>query len=528
MILYLSLVNSFSSTLIVAPSGGAYSSIQAAVNAAGPGDTVLVRPGTYNEAMSFGKSGDASGSITLKGDGGAILDGTGKGETGIAIDSRNYIKVIGMEVQNFTGSGTPIGISVQGSSSNLELRGNKVHNIENDNGNAHGIALYGTSATPISNVILDGNEVYNCKLGQSESMVLNGNVTAFTVSNNVIHDNDNIGIDFIGFEGNGPADQDQTRGGVCAANHVYHISSASNPTYGGDRSADGIYVDGGKDIVIERNVVDSCDIGIEVASEHGGKTTSGVTVRSNFVSRSYQGNILSGGYDATRGNAADIVIVNNTLYHGGDAEIVLQYNCSAIAIINNICVAKSGNPYLSNSGSNNTGITVDNNLYYGAGTSSPGSWPDGHPKYINPLLINAPADMHLQSASPARNSGATLSADTVGTLDIDGQPRVQEGIIDIGADEAGAAAVSRPFYTSQQRRAGINSSRHLITVFGIAPFVPATVRLFSMDGKNLRAVSFNNNDGMLMVDVNGLAAGRYLVKLSCGEEVITGIVWICK
>jgi hypothetical protein len=364
----------YASTLIVAKTGSSYTTVQAGVSAANTGDTVLVKAGTYNEAVTFGKSGSAAnGYITLKGESGAILDGIGQGQQGITIADKNYIKVIGIEVRNFTGSGTPIGISVEGSSSNLEIRNNVVHNIENAGGNAHGIAFYGTSTTPISAIIVDGNEIKDCKLGQSESMVLNGNVTNFTVSNNIVHDNDNIGIDFIGFEGTGPGDQDQARSGVCFGNHVYNISSATNPTYNGERSADGIYVDGGKDIVIERNVVDNCDIGVEIASEHGGKTTSGITVRSNFVSRSYQGNIMSGGYAAGRGNAANIVIVNNTLFHGGDGEVVLQFNCTTITIKNNICMGISGTAYLSNSGSNNTAITVDNNLYYGASTNSPGS-----------------------------------------------------------------------------------------------------------------------------------------------------------
>src|SRR6267378_552940 len=186
--------------IIVALSGGNYTSIQAGLNAANPGDTVWVKAGSYNEAVVFSKSGSAAnGYITLSGEAGAILDGTGKGQLGITISSKNYIRVIGMEVRNFTGSGTPIGISVDGSSSNLEIRNNKVHHIENANGNAHGIAFYGTLATPISTILVDGNEIRNCKLGQSESMVLNGNVINFTVSNNIVHDNDNIGIDFIGF-----------------------------------------------------------------------------------------------------------------------------------------------------------------------------------------------------------------------------------------------------------------------------------------------------------------------------------------
>jgi hypothetical protein len=527
-IIFLIRGNAFSSTIIVAKSGGAYSTIQAAVIAANAGDTVLVQAGTYNEAVSFGKSGNATGYITLKGETGAIIDGTGKGELGIAIVNRNYIKVIGMEVQNFKGSGTPIGISIEGSSSNLELRGNKVHNIENANGNAHGIAFYGTSAAPISALTVDGNEINNCKLGQSESMVLNGNVTNFNVTNNVVHDNDNIGIDFIGFEGNGPADQDQARSGVCAGNHVYNISSATNPTYGGERSADGIYVDGGKDIIIERNIVDNCDIGIEVASEHGGKTTSGITVRSNFVSRSYQGNIMSGGYAANRGNAANIVIVNNTLYHGSGGEVILQFNCNGITIKNNICVANSGTDYLSNSGGNNTNITVDNNLYYGTSTSSPGSWSDANAKYANPLLVNPPTDMHIQSASLAKNNGAALTADIAGTLDIDGQPRVQESAIDIGADEFGTTTILSQHKVSLRSHAGIFSTDRSIIVFGIGPGTISTVHIFSMNGKCVQTALGKNSNGTMVISNAGLASGRYWVRASCGKKILTGIVGIYK
>jgi len=438
---FFSMEKSKAVTIIVAPSGAIYATIQAGVNAANAGDTVLVRAGTYNEAVSFPRSGSlATGYITLLAETGAILDGTGKGQLGVYINSKNYIRVIGLEVQNFRGAGTPIGISVRGSSSNVQILNNKVHNIENANDNAHGIAFYGTTATPMTNILVDGNEVRNCLLGQSESLVLNGNVTNFIVSNNVVHDNDNIGIDFIGFEGVGPAGSDQARNGVCTDNTVYNISTFTNPTYGGDRNADGIYVDGGANITIERNTVYTCDIGIELASEHAGKNTQDITVRNNFVSGSYQANIMAGGYDDNRGNAVNIVIANNTTYQGRDGELALQFNCNNITIKNNIFYGRAGQDYLQEWGTNNTNIMVSNNLYFGQSTTSPGSWADARARYANPRLSAAPGNMHLLSTSPAIDAGLALGNDgsgnpLSGSLDIDKEARVAGVAIEIGADE---------------------------------------------------------------------------------------------
>ena len=427
--------------IVVAPIGGDFTTVAAGLGAAQAGDTIRVRVGNYNEGVSFGRSGSAAaGFITLLGDPGATLDGTGRSGSGVTINNRNYVRVTGLTVQNFKLGGTPMGIDVEGSSSFVELLGNVIHHIENPTGNAHGIAFYGTSATPMTHVVVEGNEIRNCRLGQSESLVLNGNIEGFTVSGNIVHDNDNIGIDFIGFEGTGPAGSDQARNGLCMDNVIYNISSATNPTYGGDRSADGIYVDGGRDLVIERNKVDNCDIGIEVASEHASGAASGVTVRNNFVSRSYQGNILMGGYAANRGDALNVVVVNNTTFQGANGEIELQYNCDGITVKNNILFSAPGQPYISVSGSNNTNVTVLNNIYFGGSGTSPGPFPDTRARFVNPLLVGPYADLHLQVGSPAIDAGHDLGNDAgglpiAGDSDINGLLRVRGIAIDIGAHE---------------------------------------------------------------------------------------------
>ena len=53
------------------------------------------------------------------------------------------------------------------------------------------------------------------------------------------------------------------------------IDSRGNPAYGNDRSANGIYIDGGKGISVDGNVISLCNIGIELASEHSGRRARG-------------------------------------------------------------------------------------------------------------------------------------------------------------------------------------------------------------------------------------------------------------
>jgi Right handed beta helix region len=134
-----------------------------------------------------------------------------------------------------------------------------------------GITVYRTNPdVPLSDIVIDDNTIYDCEPADSETLTLNGNVDSFEVDRNVVHDVNNIGIDFIGGEGisTSPA-TDAARNGTCRDNVVYRARSS----YGGGYAA-GIYVDGGRNIVLERNIVHECDEGIEVGAENPGVTAS--------------------------------------------------------------------------------------------------------------------------------------------------------------------------------------------------------------------------------------------------------------
>jgi len=460
--------------------GSPWRHIQHAASAVGAGDTVYVRAGVYNEAVTVSASGSANEPITFSSYPGelATIDGTGlkiaNGQSGLVnIADQSYVAIEGFEIRNFTSSSdanVPIGIYVQGSGSHVQLLNNHVHaitttapaNASNCASDALGIAVYGTEAPQsIDHLTISGNEVDHNKTGCSETVTLNGNVTNFVVTNNKIHDNNNIGIDAIGFEGTSPEPAyDQARGGEISGNLVYNITSYGNPDYGNQYAADGIYVDGGTNIVIERNIVHNADLNIELASEHSGHVTSYVTVRNNLV---YDGNatgISIGGYDSSVGGTDHCAIVNNTLYNNdtqqqGSGEFQIQYHATNNIFENNILYANAQDLLLSYNNSSESSPVVSNyNLFFSSdsnpsaaqwvwlGTTYAGltQWqavhghPDPNSLFANPEFdsLTAP-NFDIQTSSPALNAGIDLGTAVVGTVDFAGNPRVNGSLISIGA-----------------------------------------------------------------------------------------------
>jgi len=497
-----SLLAQSGSTFYVAKSGsnsnsGSFTApwltIQHAASSVSAGATVYVEAGVYNESVTFPASGTASNYITFANYPGqtAVIDGTGLSVTGtqglINIVNQSYITINGFEIRNYTTSSsgpTPAGIWITGSGTGVQLLNNLVHNItttSEKNGNAFGIAVYGTSSTPITGITISGNQVYNLKTGQSESVNVDGNVTYFTITNNIVHDNDNIGIDAIGFEGVGPAGFDQAKYGEVSGNTVYNISGIHNAGEGNQYDADGLYCDGCAYVIFERNTIHNCDLNMEAASEHKGHTSSYVTIRNNLFYDANSVGVSIGGYSSTVGGSDHVVIVNNTLYNNNvqnqGAEFQIQYHsgsASGNVFENNIVYAGTQNVWIYSFVKGNTNYpappaTLNWNLYYStagyvSGTSidwagkstyktyaayQSGSGEDANSPVANPLFVNlgsTPPNLDVASGSPAINAGSSSLTCSVGycgsgtsiygSTDYAGNPRVNgSGQINIGAYE---------------------------------------------------------------------------------------------
>ncbi len=484
-----------------------WKTIQKAANVAKAGDKVYVRAGIYKERVQINVSGTSTAPITFSSyqSESVVLDMTGTTPGNdlspiIRVPSRNYVTIQGFELRNYrttSDAKVPVGILVDGACAGVKLIKNKIHHIEQNNAedgnfdaNAHGIAVYGTAASPITGLVIDGNELSDLRLGASEALALNGNVTNFTVCNNYIHHCNNIGIDVIGFEGtNANASLDRARNGVITCNTLTAIDSSTNPAYGGDFTSGGgalavagIYVDGGTQVTIERNHIYGCNYGIELASEASEGKTDFVTVRNNLIRHNHLAGVSLGGYDEERGATENCTISNNTIYEndtteGYTGQILFQFFARKNTIKNNIIWANASTkqvivhyPGSDNADDSQMEFSKDNvfsyNLYYSKGGSTSNlsfevftkgdfrsytlaTWQKSglcggdtgsnviNPKFATSLPGTAAtvAQFKLAAGSPAINTGTPSVVVSVSELDVSGEKRLNGSRIDRGSEE---------------------------------------------------------------------------------------------
>ena len=420
-----------------------WASLQYAADQLKAGDTLVINAGTYSEMvlLTAQHSGTAQSPIRIISKG-AVISGEGlkpKGTQGlITLRGARHIHIDGFELKDFkTEKGfeidnTPVGLLIEGASSHIMVKNNKIHHIENlstctqsdDCGpGANGIAVYGNTQLPISNLIFENNEVSHCILASSEAFTLNGNIDGFKLINNYVHDNNNIGIDIIGYEQTCEdcvEALDRARNGIVVGNRAINNSTnlplgefKHNPWYEGeDGSAGGFYVDGGHNIFFDSNISSGNDLGFEFASEHPHKSTEEILMVNNAISFNREVGLTIGGYGKDEneeggGNAKQLYIYNNSFFQnkGWGSEIVFAHRVSNTHIANNIFSgAGDVNDNFEAEQKGYQNIRWENNLWWASGdTSDSSSLPNGA-LVKNPFLtLPEKGDFSLYKGSPAIN-----------------------------------------------------------------------------------------------------------------------------
>src|SRR6266508_3777653 len=269
--------------------------IQAAVDAAMPGDTVLVPPGTYRESVLIDKS-----DLTLRGSRGAEIDahgftngitvGTGEetpGPDGFPVCpplALRNVTVEGLTIRNAEDNGIFVGndteVTVTGNRATSNTSGFEVENSSDvvvrgnrSSGNTAGILVFvlpGLPRTATDHVLVEGNVVTRNNRpnpvppdsGEDLGLVPTGSGILdiagddVTFRRNVVVGNDSVGIAVLAtpFAGQDPRvepNPDRTR---VVDNVFLHNGLHPDPLRAGERAADVVYDGSGTGNCFARNV----------------------------------------------------------------------------------------------------------------------------------------------------------------------------------------------------------------------------------------------------------------------------------
>ena len=380
----------------------AFTTVGAAIAAAGAGDTVLVCPGAYVENIDF--SGKAIIVRSIGGPAVTILDGNAAGSVVTFAAGEGASSVLeGFTIRNGrSASGIAEGGGIRIASASPTIRSNSI--VSNQACSGAGISVGFGSPTIEDNTIAD-NAQFGCTGGTGGGGILIRGRSTAVVRRNIIKDN----VTWA----NG--------GGIT-------LFSAGSP-------------------IIERNVIS----GNRLSGGQGGGiwivNDANATIAGNLIVSNRAG---SGGgiYWLVPSSDRGLLLVNNTLADNdglvGSAILADGFDANFL-LINNIIVARPGQTavFCGNFNDPNPPQFRFNNVFSVSGASYGGICADQTGVNGNisadPLFANAGAgDYHLLQNSPSIDAGDNTAAAVVAT-DLDGDPRVLAGngipVVDMGADE---------------------------------------------------------------------------------------------
>ena len=406
----------------------ALKTIQRAADKSGPGTSVHIFPGIYNERLVVPYSGAADAWVEYVGGGfgDIILDGAGipinYGDGLVQITGLSFVRLRNLNVRNSTGSG----INAYGST-HVEILGNTTLDTHSS----------GIKVRDCENVLVSGNRVRRAVNGGSEECITISSCTDFEVSHNSV--TDGVGL----YEGGeGICVKGNSRHGSVHHNSVHDLPKDFDPEVH-EAGEVGIYIGAHtvgmilSDVEVYSNTT-SAPIGIAVSSELGGHTDK-VRIFNNLVHDCYYAGIeISNWIVPHTGPKTDVWIVNNTVFrcgrdvggvlsgsgiyiesvHPDDAGFIVMNNILSGNRQYQIRVREAAMPR----------TTLMNNLIHGPVGPLPEGVAGAAPVFGDPLFASPPADFSLMSGSPALKEG--LGVDWILT-DYFGRPMRQPP--DLGA-----------------------------------------------------------------------------------------------
>ncbi|MFM1769526.1 MAG: hypothetical protein RJA22_2055 [Verrucomicrobiota bacterium] len=481
-----------------------FATLNRAVSAVAPGDTVLVRGGTYAQTVNLWAQGTPAARVTFQSYPGetAILDGTTlPANTTMVTISGDWVDWKGFEVRHSTRTGITIWEASQ-----VRLLQNTIHGCWNG-----GIFVGGNAFGLTTDNRIEGNTLHgNCQINAAHTA--NGGWPAaigsqwterLTVANNTVRENHGEGIAFT-----------LARQGLAEGNTVHDNFSVE------------VYLDNAQFTTVRANFILTTGNstfyrggypanGISMANEtySGSNPLSGNTVANNIILGGkrclYYGNYQSGG------GLRDTLIAHNTCLNGSLAVLGIEADPghSGTTIANNIFrQGLAGVPLASVV---NNGITFHHNAWSGG---SPGLAAGAGDILADPLLVNpggaADGDYRLQAGSPciaAATDLAAVTADYWGTLRT--SPR------DIGAHEWSASPPAGPLPPSNLAALALAHNQVNLTWTDNADDEDGFQVERASDGVTFTAVATlpSNTTGFTDLTVSGGVAYQYRVRAFHGS-----------
>lgn len=349
-----------------------------------PGDTLVVTSGTYYPQETIivpSNVGSSSGNpITITGERGASIDGSKMpwDDDGTKCElmkiKGDHITVENLAFCNSTGD-SATAIRVYPGADSVTIKNNEIYNIQvtdattSNHTGVNCIMLFGDDPSKaITNTTITGNYIHDCNTGYCECITAVSNVTNTTISNNIIKNTGNIGIDIAGNYGycSDPS-LDFARNTVVSGNTVSNCVSPFAVSYG-------IYTDGSQYTTVSGNTVTGCSGGVEVGSENvpssDAYATAHITVTDNILTDNTYCSIAVGGYQTGLGSCNDINVTNNTcVMHGNTGSVLTVSKANGVTITGNTfqdfdasTTRRVVNGGMSSSYTKN--ITMEDNVFY--------------------------------------------------------------------------------------------------------------------------------------------------------------------